>query len=43
MEYVLLQVYREPDDAKEWLTVAADFVLVDSNDWWELYRRKDAG
>jgi len=27
---------------EEWLTVAADFVLVDSNDWWELYRRKDA-
>ena len=42
VEYVLLQVYREPNDAKEWLTVAADFVLVDSNDWWELYRRKDA-
>lgn len=43
VEYVLLQAQREPGDAKNWLGVAADFTLVDSNDWWELYRRKDAG
>lgn len=43
VEYVVLQVHREPEDEKAWRAAAADFVLVDANDSWELYRRNDAG
>jgi len=43
VEYVVLKVNREPDDDKVWQRVAGDFTLVRSNEWWELYRRTDAG
>ena len=43
VEYVVLKVNREPDDDKVWQRVAGDFTLVRSNEYWELYRRTDAG
>jgi uncharacterized membrane protein len=43
VEYVVLPVNRNEDLEKYWRAVPDDFRLVQANDWWELYRRAEAG
>lgn len=43
VEYVVLPVNREEDVEKAWAALSHDFTLAQSNQWWELYRRADAG
>ncbi len=43
VEYVLLPVNLNEDLAADWQAVADGFRLVAGNDWWELYRRAEAG
>jgi hypothetical protein len=42
VEYVVLPATMPPDQQAIWDTVSAEFVLVDSNEWWRLYWRVTA-
>jgi len=40
VDYVVLPATLEPMLLRDWLMVRGEFVLVDQNDWWRLFRRK---
>ena len=39
VEYVVLPNTLYPGDQLDWERVKGDFVLVEQNEWWSLYRR----